>query len=169
MVAMLILSAWNSYAQEIDTLKTKQEDKELKEKAKQKKADAEQEEEEYVFDENAPVLDANATPRLYVIRKVNIHGVKHQNKDLLRSTSGLIPGDTIYLPSTYISNSISRLWAQRYFSDVKIGATIDGDSVDMEIFLKERPRVFRWDFSGEGITTSKKKDLLEELKLKQGS
>ena len=62
MVAMLILSAWNSYAQEIDTLKTKQEDKELKEKAKQKKADAEQEEEEYVFDENAPVLDANATP-----------------------------------------------------------------------------------------------------------
>ncbi|MBQ1227671.1 MAG: BamA/TamA family outer membrane protein, partial [Alistipes sp.] len=163
MVAMLILSAWSGYAQEIDTLKTKKEDTQKAEKQQKEKK------EEFVFDENAPALDADATPRRYFIRNVNIHGVKHLNKELLRSTSGLIPGDTIYLPSSYISNSITRLWAQRYFSDVKIGATIDGDSVDMEIFLKERPRVFRWDFSGEGITTSKKKDLLEELKLKQGS
>ena len=163
MVAMLILSAWSGYAQEIDTLKTKKEDTQKAEKLQKEKK------EEFVFDENAPALDADATPRRYFIRNVNIHGVKHLNKELLRSTSGLIPGDTIYLPSSYISNSITRLWAQRYFSDVKIGATIDGDSVDMEIFLKERPRVFRWDFSGEGITTSKKKDLLEELKLKQGS
>ena len=163
MVAMLILSAWSGYAQEIDTLKTKKEDTQKAEKLQKEKK------EEFVFDENAPALDADATPRRYFIRNVNIHGVKHLDKELLRSTSGLIPGDTIYLPSSYISNSITRLWAQRYFSDVKIGATIDGDSVDMEIFLKERPRVFRWDFSGEGITTSKKKDLLEELKLKQGS
>ena len=161
--SVLILSAWGAYAQEIDTLKTQ----------KQTKADESKEsekvEEEFVFDENAPMLDADATPRKYVIRKVNIHGVKHLNHDLLRTTSGLNPGDTIFLPSTFISNSISRLWAQRYFSDVKVGATIDGDSVDMEIFLKERPRVFRWDFAGEGVTTSKKKDLMEQLKLKQGS
>ena len=161
--SVLIFSAWGVSAQQIDTLKT------------QNQAQAEQSEqkeevkEEFVFDANAPMLDAKATPRKYVIRKVNIHGVKHVNEDLLRTTSGLIPGDTIFLPSTFISNSISRLWAQRYFSDVKIGATIEGDSVDMEIFLKERPRVFRWDFAGEGITTSKKKDLMEQLKLKQGS
>ena len=161
--SVLIFSAWGVSAQQIDTLKTQNQAQ--SEQAEQK----EEVKEEFVFDANAPMLDAKATPRKYVIRKVNIHGVKHVNEDLLRTTSGLIPGDTIFLPSTFISNSISRLWAQRYFSDVKIGATIEGDSVDMEIFLKERPRVFRWDFAGEGITTSKKKDLMEQLKLKQGS
>lgn len=53
------------------------------------------------------------------------------------------------------------------FSDVKIGAEIEGDSLDLEVFLKERPRVNNWDF--EGISKGKKKDLLEKLKLKRGS
>ena len=52
-----------------------------------------------------------------------------RNPDLLRSSAGLIPGDSLYLPSSYISNAANRLWSQRYFSDVKVGATIDGDSV----------------------------------------
>lgn len=42
-----------------------------------------------------------------------------------------------------------------------------GDSLDLEVFLKERPRVNNWDF--EGISKGKKKDLLEKLKLKRGS
>lgn len=57
--------------------------------------------------------------------------------------------------------------SQRFFSDVKIGAEIEGDSLDLEVFLKERPRVNNWDF--EGISKGKKKDLLEKLKLKRGS
>ena len=121
------------------------------------------------FDEKAPMLSADATPRLYFIRKVNIHGVEHMNENLVRSTSGLIPGDSIYLPSTFVSNSISRLWGQRYFSDVKVGATIDGDSVDLELFIKERPRVYNWAISGQGIGRGKQKELLEKLKLRRGS
>ena len=50
---------------------------------------------------------------------------------------------------------------------MKIGAQIEGDSLDLEVFLKERPRVNNWDF--EGISKGKKKDLLEKLKLKRGS
>lgn len=119
------------------------------------------------FPENAPMFKAPQTPKRYYIRDINVHGVKYLNTDILKSSSGLIEGDSIYLPSDFISNAISRLWSQRVFSDVKIGASIEGDSLDLEVFLAERPRVYNWDF--EGISKSKKKDLLEKLKLRRGS
>ncbi len=121
------------------------------------------------FDANSPVMKMEGEPRLYYIREVNVNGVEHLDKNQLRISAGLIPGDSIYLPSDYISNSIARLWNQRYFSDVKVGATIDGDSLDVEIFLKERPRVYNWRFAGEGIGRSKQKDLEDQLKLKRGT
>ncbi len=124
---------------------------------------------EVKFDDNAPMMNENETPRLYHIRKVNLHGVTQMSENNLRSIAGLIPGDTIYLPSSFIANSVSRLWALRAFADVKIGANIEGDSVDMEIFLKERPRVYSWNFVGEGIGTPKKKDLAEKLQLKRNT
>ena len=117
--------------------------------------------------ENAPMFRSEGEPRLYHIRDVNVHGVQYLNPEILKSSAGLIAGDSVYLPSNFISNAISRLWSQRFFSDVKIGAEIEGDSLDLEVFLKERPRVYNWEF--EGISKGKKKDLLEKLKLKRGS
>lgn len=119
------------------------------------------------FPVDAPILRQDGAQKLYYIRDVNIHGVQYLNPDILKSSAGLIPGDSIYLPSNFIANAISRLWSQRFFSDVKIGAEIEGDSLDLAVFLKERPRVNNWDF--EGISKGKKKDLLEKLKLKRGS
>ena len=121
------------------------------------------------FNEDAPMLSARETPKRYYIRKVNVSGVKNLNENLIRATSGLIPGDSIYLPSSFVGNSITRLWGQRYFSDVKVGATIDGDSVDLELILRERPRVFNWNIVGEGIGSSKRNDLLEKLALRRNS
>ena len=47
------------------------------------------------------------------------------------------------------------------------GATIDGDSVDLEVMLRERPRVMNW--SVTGVSKGKGKDLIDEtLKLKRG-
>ena len=119
------------------------------------------------FPENAPMMRQDGAQKLYYIRDINIHGVQYLNSDILKSSAGLIAGDSIYLPSNFIANAISRLWSQRFFSDVKIGAEIEGDSLDLEVFLKERPRVYNWEF--EGISKGKKKDLLEKLKLKRGS
>lgn len=118
------------------------------------------------FPENAPVMKQDQAQKLYYIRDINIHGVKYLNPEILKSSAGLITGDSIYLPSNFIGNAISRLWSQRFFSDVKIGAEIEGDSVNLEVFLKERPRVNNWDFTG--ISKGKKKDLIEKLKLKRG-
>ena len=118
------------------------------------------------FSEEAPMLKSGAQ-KLYYIRDINIHGAPNLNHDIIKSPAGLIVGDSIFLPSNFISNAITRLWSQRMFADVKIGASIEGDSLDLELFLKERPRVYSWDF--EGISKGKKKDLTEKLKLKRGN
>ena len=170
----------NKEAEQKQEEKAEQDAEQKEQEAEQKEQDAAQKEQSATkekkdsvvlapFDENAPMMKSDATPKLYHIRNVNIRGVEHMNENLIRSTSGLIPGDTIYLPSTYISNSITRLWGQRYFSDVKVGATIEGDSVDIELFVKERPRVYNWDFVGEGVGRGKQKDLAEKLKLRRGT
>lgn len=119
------------------------------------------------FPEDTPIMRQDGRQKLYYIRNVNIHGVQYIDHDMLKSSAGLIAGDSIYLPSSFISTAITRLWSQRAFADVKIGAQIEGDSIDLEVFLKERPRVFSWNF--EGISKGKKKDLLEKLKLKRNS
>ena len=71
------------------------------------------------FDLNAPIL-TEGDGILYYIRKINIHGVKYLNHDILKSSAGLEEGDSIYLPSKFISNAMQRLWAPRYFSDIHI-------------------------------------------------
>lgn len=117
------------------------------------------------FPENAPLLEGSQ--QRYILRRVNVHGVKYLNHQSIKSSAGLIEGDSIYLPSNYIGQAISRLWDRKLFSDVKMGATIEGDSVDLELFLTERPRVYDWKF--EGITKGKQKDLMEQLKLRRGT
>ncbi len=119
------------------------------------------------FDLNAPIL-TEGDGRLYYIRSINLHGVKYLNHSILKSSAGLVEGDSIYLPSKFISNAMSRLWAPRYFSNIQIGATIEGDSLDLEVFLKERARILTWNI--EGVSKSKAKDLQEEiLKLRRNT
>ncbi len=119
----------------------------------------------FVVPQDAQYLDSKQQ-KLYHIRKVNIHGVKYLNHDILRSASGLVPGDSVYLPGPFIQNAANRLWMQRYFEDIQIGATIEGDSLDLEVVLKERARVMNWKIAG--VPKSKSADLITELKLKRG-
>ncbi|MDE6624122.1 MAG: outer membrane protein assembly factor BamA [Alistipes sp.] len=119
------------------------------------------------FPENAPMLRREGTPKRYHIRRIDVHGIQYLDPGIIKSSAGLIEGDSIYLPSDFIPNAISRLWSQRVFSDVQIGAEIEGDSIDLQVLLRERPRVYNWEF--EGISKGKKKDLLEKLKLKRGN
>lgn len=115
----------------------------------------------------APIMEGEATPKRYRISKVNIHGVKTINPTILRSSIGLQEGDSIYLPSNFISSAIQNLWNQRLYADVEVGASIDGEDVEIDIMLEERPRVYNWKF--EGVTTSREKDLLETLKLRRNT
>ena len=146
--------------------KLPQESEVPKSEIKKVEADTTEVVDNFVMPENAQYFNA-ADNKMYHLRKVNIHGVKHINHDIIRSSSGLVPGDSIYLSGSFIQNAMMRLWSQRYFEDIQIGATIEGDSVDLEVMLRERPRVMNWAITG--VSNSKANDLIDEvLKLKRG-
>lgn len=107
-------------------------------------------------------------PKPYTIEDVRIYGVRYLDTDLLRNASGLTKGSTIYIPGNAVSQAISRLWSQRYFSDVKVVAEfLPDDKVNLEIYLQERPRVYNWNF--EGIRKGEANTLTDDLQLKRGS
>lgn len=143
--AALLLMAGFASAQTQDTVRVDKTDREAEQSLKEQNADKQQQDEDEEeddgshFDRNAPVMSAEAEPHLYYIRKVNVYGVRFRDKNLLLSTSGLMPGDSLYLPSTFISDAITRLWNQRYFSDVEIGAEIEATaSTSMSSFRRGR-------------------------------
>lgn len=117
--------------------------------------------------ESSPLVDYS-NPKAYTINDITVHGVKFLNKDVLVSSAGLFKGQTVYIPSNTISQAVSKLWNQRYFSDVQVVADIIGeDKINLEIYLTERPRVYKWAF--EGIRSGEASTLTEELKLKRGT
>ena len=118
------------------------------------------------IDLNAPLADYSA-PKKYYIRNITAEGIKFLDAQLQINSSGLAVGDQITIPGREISDAVSRLWSKQYFSDVQIFAEPVGDSVDLKIYLAERPRIFRWQF--EGISKSATNTLIEDLKLKRGS
>lgn len=116
-------------------------------------------------DLNAPMMDYD-NPVRYIIGDVRIHGIKFLDPDIIAATAGLQKGDSVYLPGNYISQAIAKLWSQRYYSDIKVLAEPVGDTVLLDIYFQERPRVIRWLY--DGIRKSEATTLTEDLKLKPG-
>lgn len=115
----------------------------------------------------APLADYD-TPKRYIVNKVTVTGIKFLDPEVIARSSGIVKGDTIMLPSDYVSSAMRRMWNYHYFSDVRILADPVGDSVNFEIYLQERPRVYKWKIVG--ATKSETSELLKDkLKLKRGS
>lgn len=110
-------------------------------------------------------LSYQQEPKLYVIGKLTASGLKSLNPDLILGTSGLVVGDSIYIPGDALNLAARRLWSQNHFSDVKVQTAIHGDVVDVNIYLQERRRVSQWSFSG--VKNGVQKDLNEKLKLRR--
>ncbi|HJG75838.1 MULTISPECIES: BamA/OMP85 family outer membrane protein [Alistipes] len=106
-------------------------------------------------------------PKQYIINKVKVSGIKYLDPEVVASMSGLTKGDTIMIPSDYLSSTLKTMWNQRIYSDVQILTEPVGDSVNIEIVLRERPRVYDWKI--EGVRKGQMSELLETLKLKKGS
>ena len=115
---------------------------------------------------NAPMLDYEH-PKQYIINKVKVSGIKYLDPEVVASMSGLTKGDTIMIPSDDLSSTLKTMWNQRIYSDVQILTEPVGDSVNIEIVLRERPRVYDWKI--EGVRKGQMSELLETLKLKKGS
>lgn len=113
-----------------------------------------------------PVSDYKK-PTEYIIKDIDVSGIKYLDKNILINLSGLAIGSEIMVPGDDITNAINRLWDQGLFSDVKIYTTdFDQDSISLEIFLQERHRLSELNI--HGLKKSKKNDLKEKLELKRG-
>lgn len=164
LVAAMMFAIWGVKAQEQQPTPAAEATKQVTEQTTATAEQAEEQADEPQFPEDAQMMDYRR-PKQYVIRDVKVQGIKYLDPNILIATSGIVRGDSAYIPGNYIKQAEARLWSQRYFSDVKIGAEIAGDSVDLVIMLQERPRVFRWLF--EGIGRAQASDILDKLKLKR--
>jgi outer membrane protein insertion porin family len=89
-------------------------------------------------------------PREYVVGKIDITGIRYLDTAIVLSISGLQTGQKFTYPGTDIfAKSISNMWRQKLFANVQIYATrIDGNRVDFELYVEERPRLGSFRFIG---------------------
>ncbi len=105
--------------------------------------------------------------RTYIIKEVDVTGIKYLDKNILVNLSGLRIGTKIDIPSDDITKAIEKLWGQGLFSDVKIYTTkFEGDSVSLGMYLLERHRLSELEI--HGLKKSKENDIREQLELKRG-
>lgn len=108
-----------------------------------------------------------SSPRTYIIGGVTVSGVKSFDNNALRAISGLEIGKEIKIPSDDITRAVTNLWKQDLFTDIEISATeIIGDKVFLDIYIKERPRLSKFRFTG--VKKSKQETLREEIQLVRG-
>lgn len=112
------------------------------------------------------VVDYNR-PQNFIVGGITVSGIKYAQENQVIGQTGLSVGDTIQIPSDELSSIIKRLYAQRLFSDVAMYIdSVKRDTVYLNLYLQERPRIIRWDF--EGVRSGEKSDLNERLKLRRG-
>ncbi len=107
-------------------------------------------------------------PKEYEIGGITISGVKYLDHNVLIHLSGLKVGEKITIPGDEITNAIKKLWKHGLFGDVEISVTeVIGDLIYLDIYLKERPRLSKFEITG--ISRGEMEDLKEEINLMRGS
>ncbi len=110
-------------------------------------------------------LPGGKFPQPFTIAAIKVTGNKSYDQNLIISISGLAVGDVVQLPgSDAFSRAIMKLWKQNLVSDVQILLTELPDSkLNVEIVLKERPRLS--EFAFKGIKKTEQDDLAEKMGL----
>jgi outer membrane protein insertion porin family len=107
------------------------------------------------------------SPKEYELGGITITGVKYLDTNVLTMLSGLTVGDRIKVPGDKITSAVKKLWDQGLFENVQIYASrIVGDKIFITIFLKERPRLSSFSFSG--IKKSDADDIRQKIRLVKG-
>lgn len=103
-------------------------------------------------------------PAEYIINRISIAGIRYLDTTIVLSISGIQTGEKFIHPGSDIfAKAINNLWRQRLFSGVQIYITkIEGNLIDVEINVQERPRLGNFKFIGP------KKSEAEELQGKIG-
>lgn len=108
------------------------------------------------------------SPEDYIIGGVTVSGVRFLDTNALIGISGLRLGQDITIPGDAVTTAVQKLWQQGLFSDVRISIEkVVMDSVFLNIFLQERPRISSVKFNG--LKNSDTQDLVEKINLPVGS
>ncbi len=108
-----------------------------------------------------------SAPSEYTIGGITVSGVEFLDKNVIIMLSDLEVGKKIRVPGDNIAGAIRKLWEQGLFEDIKIYATdIKGDKIFLEIYLKERPRLNKFSFTGVKKTAAD--DIREKINLTRG-
>jgi outer membrane protein insertion porin family len=112
-------------------------------------------------------LFTQKTSKKYKIAGIKVTGNKYFDETLLLSISTLSVGQEISIPGgDQFAKAITKLWAQNYFSDVKIYVTkLEGKNIYIEINVTERPRLSKYFVLGTNITKGDRDDLQGKMGL----
>jgi outer membrane protein insertion porin family len=104
----------------------------------------------------------------YIIGGVTVSGIRFLDTNALIGISGLRLGQEVTIPGDAVTTAVQKLWQQGLFSDVRITiARVAADSVFLDIFLQERPRLSSVKYNG--IKSSETQDLDKKINLPAGS
>jgi outer membrane protein insertion porin family len=111
-------------------------------------------------------IDYN-NPQEYRIGGISVSGVNYMDQNVIIMVSQLTVGDQILVPGEDIARAIDNIWKQGLFTDVKISVTsIQDNNIFLDIEIKERPRLSRYEFLG--IKNADATKLREQLTLIRG-
>lgn len=98
-------------------------------------------------------------PKKYKVSAIKVTGNRFFDENLLISISNINIGDEITIPGgDAFSKAITKLWDQKYFSDVAIFITkLVDKEIEIEIAVTERPRLSNFTF--RGVRKSESEDL----------
>ncbi len=119
-----------------------------------------------MFSINAQVNELDRNKR-YTIRSISVSGEQSFNEQTVIAFTGLKVGDQLYIPGEKLSEVTKKLWEQNLFSDITFYVTdIDGDEVDLELYIVELPKMY--EVTIEGIRKGKQKEIIKDNGLKPG-
>ncbi len=113
------------------------------------------------------IIDYEGDPKKYIIGSIQAEGLVAIAPELLLSTTGLVVGDSILIPSEQISSVTRRLMDQRHFEKVDAVTAFRGDTVDLTFVFEERLRIRSWNF--DGTKGAEAKELQQALRLRRSS
>ena len=108
--------------------------------------------------------------RKYTINQITVTGAQNFNEQTVIAFTGLKKGDRIYIPGEKLSQVTKKLWEQNLFSDIAFYVTnIEGDEVDLELYIVELPKLNEVVIKGDKIRKAKKKEIIKDNDLKAGA
>ncbi|MGB5235998.1 MAG: POTRA domain-containing protein [Flavobacteriaceae bacterium] len=105
--------------------------------------------------------------RRYILGGLTVTGVQSYNEQTVKTFTGLREGQPIVVPGDQISSVIKKLWDLELFSSIDFYIiNIEGDSIFLELNIKERPTLSK--VTLYGVKKGKVDDLIQDTDLKKG-